>query len=659
LEVEEISGQLVVHVGEASLSELFTKLSIDVDQELDPESISSGVATKGAALRNFTAPPSSEAAVGDGLSVRLDDLVVYDRDGSSTTTNDQVRLDGSVTVNATLHFEIDSEDFHLTHFVGAVELSEEIELAIKSQLEASLFEGAKEFAQFRWRPIVIWVGWVPVVLVPEVSLVARAEGSASLGIEVSVRQASTAIAGAGFDNGSWHPISDVSASLTFDGPTFTAGANISGRVGPRFQVLIFGVAGPRVDVAAFGELDIDLLSTPVWQVFGGLEASVGVLVKIVDRTLADVEFPGVIQYRRLLGEGGVGSNARIVGAVRDAITRQPLASAFVSIYRDGDLVGSVLTTASGEFSIPALPGAVYAFDITRSGYLPVRYENVTVLPNEIKTLDIILQIDVAHAGVGSVSGSVFDAVTGLGVPNLTVRLRPGINVTLGTAVATATTGSLGAYSVTGLQAGNYTAEASGTGYATTYFSVICIGDTTTGNQNGVISPLIPDDQTRIVLTWGATPPDLDSHFTGPLADGTRFHMFYVFADSGGGSAWPSIVRLDRDDTTSFGPETTTLLQQIDGVYRFTVHDFTNRSSTTSAALSASQAQVRVYRGSDLFAIFNVPLDQAGTLWTVFEIEGPLIRPINTMGFESNPGAITKRPDNDYLFESLPEKIPTP
>jgi hypothetical protein len=224
-------------------------------------------------------------------------------------------------------------------------------------------------------------------------------------------------------------------------------------------------------------------------------------------------------------------------------------------------------------------------------------------------------------------------------------------------VENTTTGPNGTYSFSSLPAGNYTAEASGTGYSNSYFPVICIGNTSSGNQNGVISPIIDPNQTRIVLTWGPVPSDLDSHFTGPLADGTRFHMFYPYADPF--SPWPDIVHLDLDDVTSFGPETTTLLQQIDGVYRFSVHDYSNRNSTTSAAMSNSQAQVRIYRGSNLVASFNVPLSQPGTLWTVFEIEGSTIRPINTMAFENDPGsinfAIRESGSDASLLRNLPAK----
>ena len=137
------------------------------------------------------------------------------------------------------------------------------------------------------------------------------------------------------------------------------------------------------------------------------------------------------------------------------------------------------------------------------------------------------------------------------------------------------------------------------------------------------------------------------------------HMFYPYADSNSGSPWPTIVHLDLDDTSSFGPETTTLLQQMNGVYRFSVHDYSNRGSTTSTALSNSQAQVRIYRGSNLVASFNVPFGQPGTLWTVFEMQGSTITPVNAMTFTSDPSSINSATrgssDDTLLLQNLPPK----
>jgi hypothetical protein len=636
VEVFNSGGQLFISTTAASLSEALSSATITVDRPLNASDVTSSVAT--APGTSFPARSlSTNDSVEDGFSVRLNDLVVYDRDGNPSTTSDQLVLDGAITANPQLHFDFDIDDFHLKKLAFYIQVHESVALTIKSRLEASLFDGEKEFAHFRFGRIIIWVGWVPVVIVPEVDLVARAKGTASVGIEVGVNQFAIFTAGLGFSNGSWSPIGDFSSSFSFSGPRFSAGANIKGLVGPRFKLLLYGVIGPRADIDGFGEINVDIFRTPIWQIFGGLEGNAGIHLQIFDHTIADVEFPLIIQYRRLIAEGGVAGNGRIVGVVRDALTRQPLPNAVVAVFRDDSLIDSLLTDIGGQFSLPALVGAVYKFNISRSGYLPVTYNNVTVLPNETKTLDVILQIDTAHGGVGNVSGFVFNAISGFGVQGLAVNLRDGLNTTSGSVVATTTTGSGGAYAFSNLPAGNYTAEASGSGYSNSYFPVLCIGSTSSGNQNGVISPIIDPNQTRIVLTWGQSPSDLDSHFTGPLPDGTRFHMFYPYADPY--SLWPAIVHLDLDDVSSFGPETTTLLQQMDGVYRFSVHDYSNRNSTTSTALSNSQAQVRIYRGSNLVASFNVPLDQSGTLWTVFEMEGTTITPINAMTFVSNPGSV--------------------
>jgi hypothetical protein len=116
-------------------------------------------------------------------------------------------------------------------------------------------------------------------------------------------------------------------------------------------------------------------------------------------------------------------------------------------------------------------------------------------------------------------------------------------------------------------------------------------------------------------------------------------MYYPYAQSNTGSPWSQYVTLDLDDVTSYGPETTTIYQQIGGVYRFSVHDYTNKESSSSTALSNSFAQVKVYRGSNLVATFNVPPNRGGTLWTVFELSGSTMTPVNKMSYESAPTSI--------------------
>lgn len=135
-----------------------------------------------------------------------------------------------------------------------------------------------------------------------------------------------------------------------------------------------------------------------------------------------------------------------------------------------------------------------------------------------------------------------------------------------------------------------------------------------------LSPIMTNlDGMRIVLNWGATPEDLDSHIVFP-----DNHVYFQ-------SMSGSNAQLDVDDTDSFGPETITLSKKHDGErYVYAVHDFTNREASGSM-LSKSKAKVFVYVGQTLIRTYYVPANQVGNLWTVFAItEGGDFQDFNTI-----------------------------
>jgi len=107
----------------------------------------------------------------------------------------------------------------------------------------------------------------------------------------------------------------------------------------------------------------------------------------------------------------------------------------------------------------------------------------------------------------SLSGYVTDATNLKPIPNAKVALGtpwPGGNMT---------TDSRGQYTFTGLQSGVYSLDVSAGGF---------VSDTKAINVNNVsipagtfgdvsLSPILPEGNFRIVLSWAATPRDLDSH----------------------------------------------------------------------------------------------------------------------------------------------------
>lgn len=142
------------------------------------------------------------------------------------------------------------------------------------------------------------------------------------------------------------------------------------------------------------------------------------------------------------------------------------------------------------------------------------------------------------------------------------------------------------------------------------------------------------DEWRAVLTWSGAVIDLDPHLTGPTPTGGRFTVNY--ANSGSCIALP-FACLDGDISSISGPESITISRSFAGKYTFFVHNYSDSRSTTSVRLGQSNARVDLYRGNQVYRRFVVPA-APGTLWTVFEIDGGVVKDINTVTYVDPPAA---------------------
>ncbi|MFC4160586.1 YfaP family protein [Chitinimonas lacunae] len=157
-----------------------------------------------------------------------------------------------------------------------------------------------------------------------------------------------------------------------------------------------------------------------------------------------------------------------------------------------------------------------------------------------------------------------------------------------------------------------------------------------------ISPVMKNlDGLRVVLNWGATPNDLDSHIAFP---GRHIYWERKIGPAG------TDANLDVDDVNSYGPETITIDKKHAGeAYVYAVHDYSNHLRPTSMALSRSGAKVMVYIGQSLVRSYYVPKNTAGNLWTVFRITGDgEFQDINTLTGSSTIPAAVLGSVNNYL-----------
>ena len=224
---------------------------------------------------------------------------------------------------------------------------------------------------------------------------------------------------------------------------------------------------------------------------------------------------------------------------------------------------------------------------------------------------------------GQASGVVYDAKTGRTVSGITVYIREGVNNLTGEELLVLESNSNGVYTTDDLCPGNYTAEFvdernisdEDMRYGSVAIAIKVLPDRMISNQNVTISNKMGMTASgmRIVLTWGSSPSDLDSHFYANT-ESVTYHVY--FADKNHADA-----NLDVDDTSSYGPETVTVEEFEDGVYRYYVHDYTNRLSSNNTALANSGACVKVYLDSSNVPTytFYVP-GGTGTYWHVFDYD---------------------------------------
>ena len=216
--------------------------------------------------------------------------------------------------------------------------------------------------------------------------------------------------------------------------------------------------------------------------------------------------------------------------------------------------------------------------------------------------------------VGSVNGIVKNATNEVPIAGVAVCVRTG-------ALCSTTNGS-GSYSIADVPVGPQTIDFTMAGF-TALAETVTIAAAATTTQSTAMSPQLAAGDLRIVLTWGASPSDLDSYLWVP--SGTEIS----YRSTGSLSAAP-FAQLDADDTTGFGPETVTISQLTSGTYTFSVN-------ALGGNFVPAETTVRVYGSSGLLREFAAPAG-SGNWWRVFTLNGATgaITTINSNGTSGSP-----------------------
>lgn len=317
-----------------------------------------------------------------------------------------------------------------------------------------------------------------------------------------------------------------------------------------------------------------------------------------------------------------GSNANYYQAVVNASTSNFLA----------------VTDSEGNYSFSNLSAGHYVVLAIAPGYA-ASVTTVQITSDEALSKDIVLTpLADGETSTGSVSGVIYEAIT-----NEPVSVTGGsfsVVATDGVNTYTATV-SGSAYTFTNLPEGTYTVTVTDnregideeSRFAATNFSIFVLGGAEISGQNCYLSNSTSRGTATFVLTWGQYPYDLDSHLVGNDANGDKHHIYYanstasatVNASSATGSAYDYYaslydLRLDVDDTNSYGPETTSIYRcdESDPWFTFFVYNYSGNDNGT---LVESNAQVTVTTSTSA-RTFSISETTGGTterVWVVCRV----------------------------------------
>ena len=413
--VSSVGGQVVVETGAATLEDAIESGAAHVSHVLTPDDIQGGMQAKGVTL----AAPQLQ----DEFYFTLEDVVLYDDDGDLETTGDQIKADGSIRLEPGFDFSLVVRDWKLEELSFTTSAKETAELEIKAEIELLSVEEEKEIARHYFNPITVMVGWVPVVIVPVLTVNVGVDGSVHVGVTTGVTQETTLIAGLRYAGETWSPVSHFSNQFHYNPPTLSAGLDLKGYAGAQLSLLLYGVTGPYAESNAYLKLEADLADDPWWTLYGGLEASGGVKIEVLGHSIADYESPAIIGYRLTLAQAQSNTPPNLPFSpfpADDAVDQ----SVNVDLsWSGGDLDGDAVTYDVYFEAGDATPDVLVSND-----QASIAYDPGTLSPNTHYYWRIVAQDE--HGA--TTAGPVWDFVTGLSSndpPNTPSSPSPADNAT--------------------------------------------------------------------------------------------------------------------------------------------------------------------------------------------------------------------------------------
>lgn len=214
------------------------------------------------------------SAVSKGFNHSVSSRELSCEAGPNVTVAGDVGFEPSFALSADWgFFELNSARFSAT---GAVTSS--LSMTGEAGPRCELKPTALLAQPIRLTPIVVYVGPVPVVFTPTVNFMISGKAQLQAVVSAGVSMQSRATVGLAYDDGQFTPIGEQDTTFAHRPVQVAGGLAAEATLGPRLQLLAYGIAGPAATLG--GELDLVAVPAqdPWWTLDGCLQGGAALVI---------------------------------------------------------------------------------------------------------------------------------------------------------------------------------------------------------------------------------------------------------------------------------------------------------------------------------------------------------------------------------------------
>ena len=273
-------GQVTLSTVPATLAEAIVEGDFIIRTPLTPDDLESVSGPAGVYLS-----PAPQGSPEGAFFVSVDN-VLFDEDGNANTTDDQIRVDGSLTFELTILLEGSFKEFQLQSAKAGLEISLVSELSLTWSYPGTI---GREIVlkEFHFTPQSIdGIFW----FFPSIEIRVGVEGGVSAEVTAHMDYSAEGILAVELQEGTWNGIAEWSDQVTGGLDPGLQQAHAAAYLRMPFRYELYGIVGPTVGLKFYLEGLVDPTADPWWEVAYGVTAEAGFELEVFDRVLAGVQF---------------------------------------------------------------------------------------------------------------------------------------------------------------------------------------------------------------------------------------------------------------------------------------------------------------------------------------------------------------------------------